>query len=570
MRKLGMNLTVDKVWTPTRRITAAKAAEQLEVDVDIPDSLVFDESKVYSIVRAISSRVNLNCDGFRREEILGAVEGHEPHNQKFGYRTFVGKNNHIDHHNQPELAEGDPRHAPRGEILHAWYVEEDFQEPVLMTGFPDPAAKYLEDPIAKMAGQDCWVKLLIANDRRKVPVLCEAIEKGVVTKVSMGAEIINSSCTVCGNVARHEFEYCMHSRPFNRGFVFPAEETSPLVTAGVINRGDPVLAAEDNHGLQFFEISWILDVQADPTAVVKDLIKGEPGMTLKEIETAKRDAEVLATLNQKTAIEEEKPKVNVKIDGVGLDDLEEEEGTSDREASPEMDYDIPPHEQSGEFYPDYPFPCSALFSAAQANPDYPLDVTIDIEKCIGCMYNRSDNVGGVDCSFPEVVREDGSDPLPPGFSGPGGSDGSKANSEQGSGFKNEDGTEIKEFPGLEHPPGYVQSNVKALKNALRKHALEEGTRTQGDRYTVGLLVPADERSVVNAVLSTMAHRFGGANSVEAIDHNSPSIKRAHVFAHTGDPEDATRFITKLARTLEMFLEEGPVERTISRNHLSSE
>lgn len=464
MRKLGYAAPIEHSFSPRRKVAGRKLATELDISVDVPPDLEFSPDKVYSMVRAISARVNLNADGFRRNEILGSVEGLEPHNNKFGYRTFIGKTNHIDHFNQPELADEEPKHTPRGKILHASYHEDPYSD-VYMEGFADPVAKSLIDPVAKLAGADSWVKLLIENDRKKFPVLCEAIEKGIVTKVSMGAEIINSTCSVCGNSARHEFEFCDHAR-FGRGQVYAAQNGSPFVKDGIIAAGDPVLAFEDNHGLQFFEESWILDVQADPTAMILELVKNEPGMNRKEVESAKSTIDKAARyLAQKTAIEEEaQPKVNLNIDNVdeyvknqnedSREDEEEQEGEeTPRDDLPEPeDYSVPANEWGeGEWGPQYPFPCSARHSAAEANPEYPIDEDIDVEVCMGCMYNQSDKVGGVACTFPEVVREGGKDPLPAGFESPEGTGGTGGEN-QGSGFLNEDGTPVEDFPGITHPP----------------------------------------------------------------------------------------------------------------------
>lgn len=439
MRKMGYVAEVSSVFAPGRKVSALKAADNLDLPSDIPKDLEFDPNFVYSTVRAISARVNLNCDGFRREEILGAVEGHEPHNEKFGYRTFIGKNNHIDHFNEPSLASVEPLHTPLGKILWASYHEDDLSGPVMMEGFPDPAASSLEDPIVNLAGRDCWVKLLIANDRRERPRLCAAIEEGFLTKVSMGAEILYSTCSVCGNVARTESHFCRHAR-FGRGQVYAAQKGSPLVRMGAIEPGDPVLAFEDNHGLQFFEISWITDVQADPTAEVLGLIRSdlvEGGDPSEDLEAIRRAASLSRVAEESSRPREEDPKVNLHI-----------ENLPEEETEREMDYTRPPNEQGGgPFAPEYPFPCSARYSAARANPDYPIDQTIDVDLCMGCKYNLDDRAGYVDCRFPKVVREGGSDPLPPGFEPP-----EHAEERSDSGFVDEDGSPIEEFPGLEKPP----------------------------------------------------------------------------------------------------------------------
>lgn len=445
---------VDGIWVPNKKVATRKnAADHLDIE-EIPEDFVFDANHVYSTVRALSSRVNLNNDGFRKMELLGAVNDLPPHNDHYGYRTFIGKNNHIDHFNQPHLATMDKRHEPRGKILWSWYHEDPMDEPVKIGA--------LEDPVSKLAENDSWVRLLIANDRTKFPLLAECIENGIINKVSMGCEIIHSSCSVCGNKARNEVEFCDHAQ-LGRGQVFAAKETSPFVEAGIITAGEPIVAFEDNHGLQFFEESWILDVQADPTAVSLDRIQGENGRSLRDLLLAggatEKDREKVSSFYldmKKKAVEDEEPEE---------DNLEDAKGpgvnvhvdNQPEESDGRFDHDRTPDEQEGEFKPTQPFPCSAIMSARHANPEQKddLDPTINSSKCGGCMYNRSNKVGYVDCNFPEVVRPGGSDPLPPGFEDPLQSDPSF----NSSGFMTEDGTPIEEFPGINHPPTTTSKDV---------------------------------------------------------------------------------------------------------------
>lgn len=419
---------IDGIWTPRKKSSKKEAADQIEIDNDIPDDFVYDPNKVYSSVRAISARVNDNEDGFDKEELLGNITDlqgniHPPHNDKFGYRTFIGKNNHIDHANQPEIDHGDPdtnaRHAPRGKILWSWFNEDELTSPVDRKG--------TEDPVVKAAGSDAWVRLLIENDKREFPLLCDLIENGDINKVSMGCEILNSACSVCGNVAHHQFQYCGHVRPEGRGQVFSALNDSPYVKMGVVEAGDPIVAFEQNRGLQFFEESFILETQADPTAVLLDLVRGEPGMSFKEIEAAKsKIGKVRSFEEKKRAAEGE--GLNLNINGVDSDQLKNSPYDSNKldremEENPyarEMDYTRPPDEQDGVFYPAAPFPCSAWVAADQAAKEQDpeaedLDTLIDVGMCAGCVYNRSDEAGAVDCSFPEVTREGGKDPLMTGY-----------------------------------------------------------------------------------------------------------------------------------------------------------
>lgn len=495
MFKKGRAATIENVWVPrnVKTASATTASEELRIESEMPEDITFSDDYVYSTVRAISARVNLNMDGFMKEELLGTIPDMvgndvyskiaydtslQPHNEKLGYRTFIGKNNHVDHHNQPDLASQDPRHEPRGKILWAWYEEDPMNEEVRL----GPSV----DPITKMAKNDCWVKLLMANDRRKFPVLCRAIEDGIVTKVSMGAEVMGSTCSVCGNFAAAPWEYCNHVR-FGRGEPFSAEKTSHFVQSGVLRERDPVVAFENNHGLQFFEESWILDIQADPTAVIMDLIRAEPGTSMRNITSSKtagqRDYKqvMLDLINAEADMKEEdinkiatilrkesaNPNVNIDIDNIDeyVKQKREEDQTAET-TEKEFDHNTIPADQDGEFFPERPFPCSARSAASEANPEYPMDETIDIEVCQGCMYNNSDKIGAVDCNFDEIVREGGSDPLPAGFEAPG--EGTSADDSRASGIVNDDGVEVEEFPGLQHPPGFADINRTAKMAAFYK------------------------------------------------------------------------------------------------------
>ncbi len=507
MFKKGSALQIENVWVPrnTKTASVSTASEELRIESEMPEDIVFSDDYVYSTVRAISARVNMNMDGFMKEELLGVIPDFidipnvdrnlKPHNDKLGYRTFIGKNNHVDHYNQPELASQDPKHEPRGKILWAWYEEDPLDQEVRL----GPSV----DPITKMAKNDCWVKLLMANDRRKFPVLCRAIEDGIVTKVSMGAEVMGSTCSVCGQFASAPWEYCNHVR-FGRGEPFSAERGSHFVQAGIIRERDPVVAFENNHGLQFFEESWILDIQADPTAVIMDLIKAEPGTAMRHITASKtagqRDYHQIMKdlINGETSMPDEdivkiatilrkesaNPNVNIEIDNIDEyvkqkreDAQNNGEETDEWGHSKEFDYNTIPAEQPGEFFPERPFPCSARQSAADANPEYPMDATIDVEVCQGCMYNASDKIGAVDCNFDDVVREGGSDPLPAGFETPG--QGQNVNDSRASGIKNEDGAEVEEFPGIQHPPGFTDPSRTAKVAAFYrlKAMLDVGTGT---------------------------------------------------------------------------------------------
>lgn len=627
MRKYSTAI-VDKVWVPPKNVKTAstKAAEELKIDMEMPEDLVFSDDYVYSTVRAISARVNMNMDGFMKEELLGTLPSWidlpvtykdlPPHNDKFGYRTFIGANNHVDHMNMPEIDHGDPhvnaKHTPRGKILWAWYEEDPLDEDVKLGSTPDP--------VTKLAGEDVWVKLLIANDRKKFPVLCRAIEDGIVTKVSMGAEVVGSSCSVCGKFAGAPFEYCDHVR-YGRGQPFSAEKTSQFVQGGAIREKDPILAFENNHGLQFFEESWILDIQADPTAVIMDLIRAEPGTSMRTISSVKSsdkrdynqiildlinnesemnevDLKKVATILDKEAAN---PAVNVNIDNLEtLVDKNREPLndplTFDMNVSEEMDYSTPPHMQPGEYQPDRPFPCSARYDAAKANPEYPLDIQIDVDVCQGCMYNKTEKIGTVDCTFDDVSNPGGGDPLEPGFTSP-------EDEQPDSGLKTDDGTNIYEFPGLQHPPGRLSEEDNRIAAFYKLKAMldvgrgtwkvaediefggsgqygENRDDSQVDQFNhvVSISIPSTQQSgepvdpegrawVVDSIETVMAREFGGTRVRQGtggfVEDDTKHVDDITIIeSSTDDIEKAEEFIKDLAFAVEDAFNQYAVEFAI--------
>lgn len=614
------NATVDGIWTPSKKSSIKQASDNIQVDSQIPDDFVFDPNKVYSSVRAISARINDNEDGFDREELLGAItdpDGREypAHNDQFGYRTFIGKNNHIDHANQPEMDHGDPetnaRHAARGKILWSWFHDDELKNPVDRKG--------TEDPVVKAAGQDSWVRLLMENDKREFPLLCDLIESGDINKVSMGCEIINSQCSVCGNVAHHGFQYCGHVRPEGRGQVFSAAQDSPYAQMGIVEAGDPIVAFERNHGLRFFEQSWILETQADPTAVLLDLVRGEPGMSLKEIEAARGKISKAIDYREKKRAAEEERKINLNINGVDADKLQGDAVDEDRlnhemEENPdnrEMDYDRPPAEQDGVFYPAAPFPCSAWvaadFAAKEQDPEAEdLDTMIDVGMCAGCVYNRVDESGAVDCSFPNVVREGGKDPLGTGYEPIDGEDWNEE--DESSGFKTDDGEEIDVMPGLGKPPDneirsasseypYIEVTPKFAEE-MDKMQLEmfpetaeqtelfDGSEyddgTWAAQHTVSITIPSADsngdkmspdffQDTVDWVRREMAQEFGGTavTNREAGDFYESSIDEVIsetdlkvITSSTDDVEEAKEYIEGLANYLQHHLSQYSIEYSI--------
>lgn len=167
---------------------------------------------LYTVVRAISARVNQNYDGWPSHEL------------KRSYHTFLGKPCFVNHENF------DP-HVARGVVV---------------------AARYMEN------GPDKYVEVIQEIDAARFPKLAREIKSGGMDSVSMGAEAGYTICSYCDNYATEEEDMCDHVR-FHKGEYLPDD------------KGNPRLVYESCHNLSFFELSYVFD-PADETAVVSKVL----------------------------------------------------------------------------------------------------------------------------------------------------------------------------------------------------------------------------------------------------------------------------------------------------------
>ncbi len=128
--------------------------------------------------------------------------------------------------------------------------------------------------------EDGSIEVLMAIDKSLSPSVARMSESNSPVGCSMGTNIDYSECSVCGNRAHYEHEYCGHIKysKGNRVFV-PAATLHDLMTQGVIrlewlpwivareeDRGAIVKNSrkmvyanvfEINYGLSFFELSVV-------------------------------------------------------------------------------------------------------------------------------------------------------------------------------------------------------------------------------------------------------------------------------------------------------------------------
>lgn len=243
--------------SPTRRHTAS-----LDKLSDFHDYRT-DDGYMYVRLRAISSRVNKNNDGWPSVELAGGPDIFERHakqsssgftveaadgNQKFGFATFMGKPNFIDHNNS------DPGRA-RGVVV-------------------DSKLRVL--PVEKVAasGDDYWtgasldpehappteIELLLEIDAKEFPVYARAARNGDIDGFSMGCDVERSKCSHCGHEATNPDEYCSHI------LMKGAHHDYKTADGKRISRK----SYENCYGIHFFEISAVFD-PADETALAREI-----------------------------------------------------------------------------------------------------------------------------------------------------------------------------------------------------------------------------------------------------------------------------------------------------------
>jgi hypothetical protein len=223
------------VRSSSHRVSGAKLNKFASIGEDNEPDYRLQDGYIYTKVRAISSRVNKNHDGWPSEELGKA------------YSTFVGKPIFVDHNNS------DPSRA-RGVVIDArLHVEEDLQKASALDPYYSAAPDNHKPPT--------WIELLLETDARQFPRLAKAIISGDIDSVSMGANVERTQCNICDNWATSTEEYCdhVHSKGAEFDFVSSTGERQSR------------RSYEDCYDIGFFEISYVFD-PADETALVLDKI----------------------------------------------------------------------------------------------------------------------------------------------------------------------------------------------------------------------------------------------------------------------------------------------------------
>jgi len=178
---------------------------------------------LYSRFRAIGcleiDGPNNNWDGFPYEDF-------EDDRPNFGYTSFIGKKAFVEH--QSHTVENSIGELP-GAYLNRFIIPDQFtgrRYATLDSWDTDERRSVLDLPDQR----DGSIEVLMAIDSKTSPRVARIIESGQSLGCSMGTNIAYSICTICGNVAHFEHQYCPHIK-YAKGqtHIVPASDMNELV-----------------------------------------------------------------------------------------------------------------------------------------------------------------------------------------------------------------------------------------------------------------------------------------------------------------------------------------------------
>lgn len=225
-----------------------------------------DDGYLYVRLRAISSRVNKNHDGWPSVELAGGQEKWDKissthqsseggfsieasKDDKYGFSTFVGKPTFVDHHNS------DPKRT-RGVIVDAKFNVLDHKT----AAEGDDYWGGREGSVDSEHMPPTEIELLLEIDAKSFPKLAKAIVNGDLDGFSMGCDVEYSKCSHCGQRATSPDEYCSHIKMKGAEHSFTSSD----------GKTSSKKSYENCYGINFFELSTVFD-PADATALAREV-----------------------------------------------------------------------------------------------------------------------------------------------------------------------------------------------------------------------------------------------------------------------------------------------------------
>ena len=209
---------------------------------------------------------NANSDGFPYAEFLDNRPG-------YGYQSFIGKHAFVEH-------SSDNINNAIGNLHSAYLNRFDLAK------FGNKEWQILNDDERHIVlanrnpSEDGSIEVLMAVDKKLAPKIARMLETDSSVGCSMGTNIDYSECSICGNRAYVEENYCPHIR-FSKGqhVLVPASQIHALLKKGtlkpewlpfMLHRSQDIKAVasntrkmvyakafEVNYGLSFFELSIV-------------------------------------------------------------------------------------------------------------------------------------------------------------------------------------------------------------------------------------------------------------------------------------------------------------------------
>lgn len=183
-------------------------------------------------------RFNANLDGWTFDEVVAF-------RPEYGCKTYQTYNN------KPHFVE---HQAARYEVARGVILDSHLN---LDNEATDDIKKECEQSIGITPDKDAFIEVVLAVDQTKDPVLAEAYKSGAINTFSMGADVADTVCNICGKVAKTTWEFCPHIRNKHSRALYEMED------------GSTRIAGELCRGTNYQELSVVSD-PADKSAVIQE------------------------------------------------------------------------------------------------------------------------------------------------------------------------------------------------------------------------------------------------------------------------------------------------------------
>lgn len=263
-----------------------------------------------------SAGPNGNWDGFP----YGWFEDERP---GFGYRSFIGKRAHVEHNSNMGLSGsiGDLPDAYLNRYVYSGVeLPKEFSKGKVtwqdLSGkkYADLRSKILSLPNQKDGSIEVLMRIdtnlvkssqVESKTKKLLERIVRMIDTGQKLTCSMGANVMYSVCSSCGNLARFSNEYCEHLQHRKGSLsIVPANQIRDLldkdllrpewlrhtiassfdvqeILKGTSNKGVAARNIEINHELSFFELS-VVATPAYPDAVMIEKLARKQTESKKE------------------------------------------------------------------------------------------------------------------------------------------------------------------------------------------------------------------------------------------------------------------------------------------------